>query len=94
MAGVGAAYMDSDDDLFPYSSRSDWQVTGDLSMDMGGWNLMGSISVGDSRESSGNNPWGFELSGGAYVAELVQAVPSASNIRYHCKINESIAVAR
>jgi replicative DNA helicase len=27
-----------------------------------------------------------QVGGGAYVAELVQAVPSASNIRYHCKI--------
>ena len=27
-----------------------------------------------------------QVGGAAYVAELVQAVPSASNIRYHCKI--------
>lgn len=27
-----------------------------------------------------------QVGGGAYVAELVQVVPSASNIRYHCKI--------
>jgi hypothetical protein len=72
LAGIGAAYLDSDDDLFPFNSRSNWVVTGDLSLDMGGWNVMGSISVGDQRESSNNNPWGFELTGGAYVTDDVE----------------------
>lgn len=72
LAGVGAAYLDSDTDLWPYTSRSDWQVTGDLSMNMNGWNLMGSISIGDSQNSSANNPWGFEVSGGMYIMDDVE----------------------
>ncbi|MCH2132525.1 MAG: OprO/OprP family phosphate-selective porin [Phycisphaerales bacterium] len=72
LAGVGAAYLDSDDSLFPFTSRSNWMVTGDLSVDMGGWNVMGSISVGDQRESGNNNPWGFEVSGGFYVTDDVE----------------------
>ena len=35
-----------------------------------------------------------QVGGGAYVAELVQAVPSASNIRYHCKIIREKALLR
>jgi len=35
-----------------------------------------------------------QVGGGAYVAELVQAVPSASNIRYHCKIVREKALLR
>ena len=35
-----------------------------------------------------------QVGGGAYVAELVQAVPSASNIRYHCKIVRDKALLR
>jgi len=35
-----------------------------------------------------------QVGGGAYVAELVQAVPSASNIRYHCKIVKEKALLR
>ena len=66
LAGVGAAYLDSDDDLWPYSNRSDWQVTGDLSMNMNGWNVMGSI-VSVTAELINNNPWGFEVSGGMYL---------------------------
>jgi hypothetical protein len=72
LAGVGAAYLDSDTDLWPYTSRSDWQVTGDLSMNMNGWNVMGSISIGDSQNSSANNPWGFEVSGGMYIMDDVE----------------------
>ncbi|MBG83393.1 MAG: hypothetical protein CMJ40_02475 [Phycisphaerae bacterium] len=72
LAGVGAAYLDSDSDLWPYTGRSDWQVTGDLSMNMNGWNVMGSISVGDSQNSSNNNPWGFEVSGGMYLMDDVE----------------------
>jgi len=72
LAGVGAAYLDSDTDLWPYTSRSDWQVTGDLSMNMNGWNVMGSISIGDSQNSSSNNPWGFEVSGGMYIMDDVE----------------------
>ncbi|MAT82145.1 MAG: hypothetical protein CMJ29_10955 [Phycisphaerae bacterium] len=72
MAGVGAAYLDSDDSLFPYSGRSNWQVTGDLSVQGGGWNFMYSISVGDSRESASNNPWGMEISGGAYLTDDIE----------------------
>lgn len=72
LAGVGAAYLDSDVDLWPYTSRSDWQVTGDLSMNMSGWNLMGSFSIGDSQNSSANNPWGFEVSGGMYLTDDVE----------------------
>lgn len=34
------------------------------------------------------------VGGAAYVAELVQAVPSASNIRYHCKIVREKALLR
>ena len=34
------------------------------------------------------------VGGAAYLAELVQAVPSAANIRYHCKIVRDKAVAR
>ena len=35
-----------------------------------------------------------QIGGGAYVAELVQVVPSASNIRYHCKIVREKALLR
>ncbi|MFN3681548.1 MAG: replicative DNA helicase, partial [Nitrospira sp.] len=34
------------------------------------------------------------VGGAAYLAELVQVVPSAANIRYHCKIIRDKAVAR
>ncbi len=34
------------------------------------------------------------VGGAAYLAELVQVVPSAANIRYHCKIVRDKAVAR
>ncbi len=34
------------------------------------------------------------VGGGSYVAELVQAVPSASNIRHHCKILRDKALLR
>lgn len=34
------------------------------------------------------------VGGAAYLAELVQAVPSASNIRYHCKIVKDKALLR
>ena len=72
MAGVGAAYLDSDDSIYPFSSRSNWQVTGDLSVQGGGWNFMYSVSVGDSRESSSNNPWGMEVGGGAYLTDDIE----------------------
>lgn len=35
-----------------------------------------------------------QVGGAAYVAEMVQAVPSASNIRYHCKIVRDKALLR
>ena len=35
-----------------------------------------------------------QVGGAAYIAELVQAVPSASNIRYHCKIVRDKALLR
>src|SRR6185437_8452151 len=34
------------------------------------------------------------IGGAAYLAELVQIVPSSANIRYHCKIVRDKAVAR
>lgn len=34
------------------------------------------------------------VGGAAYLAELVQVVPSSANIRYHCKIVRDKAVAR
>ena len=72
LAGVGAAYLDTDEDLFPFNNRSNWQVTGDLSMQMGGWDLMGSISVGDDTNSSNSNPWGWEVGGGVYLDDKIQ----------------------
>jgi hypothetical protein len=72
LLGVGAAYLDSDEDIYPFSNRSDWQVTGDLSLQMGGWDLMGSITYGDSSASTNSNPWGVEVGGGVYLTDDIQ----------------------
>jgi len=75
--GFGWAAWENNDRLVGGNSDTQWLLSFDASMDFGGWNLFGSITVGDDNTNfqgaipatDDGNQWGWQVQGGYYLTE-------------------------
>jgi hypothetical protein len=74
LVGMGWAVMDGDDKLSGNDTSTQWMLSWDASLDFGGWNVFGSITLGDDKENAfgqsvDGNQWGWEVQAGYYLTE-------------------------
>ena len=74
--GFGWAVWDDNDAITGGNGDTQWLLSFDASMDFGGWNLFGSITVGDDEQNAfganvndEGNQWGWMVQGGYYLSE-------------------------
>ena len=69
--------MDGNDKLTGNDDGTNWMLSWDASMDFGGWNVFGSITLGDDKQNAfgqavSGNQWGWMVQGGYYLTEDIE----------------------
>jgi len=77
LIGMGWAVMDGNDKLTGNDDGTNWMLSWDASMDFGGWNVFGSITLGDDKQNAfgqavSGNQWGWMVQGGYYLTEDIE----------------------
>ena len=77
--GFGWAVWDDNDAITGGNGDTQWLLSLDASMDFGGWNLFGSITIGDDSQNAfgaipndDGNQWGWMVQGGYYLTDDIE----------------------